>query len=208
MTLMTCHGGVDVEFFWIPDKNQSDDLKLTQLQKEIEKVMGPSLYTWGELTIEEVVGRLLKDRSLTLSVAESCSGGLISHRLTQVPGSSTYFERGLVTYSNRSKQELLGVKSKTLEQYGAVSSNVAREMAMGVRERAGTNLGLSVTGIAGPEGGSDQKPVGLVYCALASRKECSCQSFRFVGSREVIKKKSALVALNMLRLYLEQENGR
>jgi nicotinamide-nucleotide amidase len=206
MNLIIRNGGVDVEFFLKDGKYQSGHMKPSQLKKEVEKLFGASLYTWGELDMEEVVGKLLKDKNLTLSVAESCTGGLISHRLTQVPGSSAYFERGLVTYSNRSKQELLGVKSETLAQYGAVSSNVAREMAMGVREKTGTDLGLSVTGIAGPEGGSIKKPVGLIYFGLASPKQIYCQSHRFIGSREAIKMKGSLAGLNMLRQYLVQGN--
>jgi nicotinamide-nucleotide amidase len=202
ITLMIRNGGVDIEFFLLPNKHQSVEMRSSQLRMEIEKILGPSLYTWGESAMEEVVGDLLKEKCMTLAVAESCTGGLISHRLTQVPGSSAYFERGVVTYSNRSKQELLDVKSKTLEQFGAVSSNVALEMAMGIREKSGTDIGLSVTGIAGPEGGSAEKPVGLVYCGLASRKEYYAHSFKFQGSREVIKMKSTLACLNMLRQYL------
>lgn len=202
ITLTIRNGGVDIEFFLLPNKHKSVEMRSSQLRMEIEKILGPSLYTWGESAMEEVVGDLLKEKCMTLAVAESCTGGLISHSLTQVPGSSAYFERGVVTYSNRSKQELLDVKSKTLEQYGAVSSNVALEMAMGIREKSGTDIGLSVTGIAGPEGGSAEKPVGLVYCGLASRKEYYAHSFKFPGSREVIKMKSTLACLNMLRQYL------
>ena len=204
VTLLARDGGVDIDFFLSPDKYSSSDTKLEQIKIRVRNLLGSALYVWGDSSLEEVVGDLLREKKLTLSVAESCTGGLISHRLTQVPGSSKYFERGLVTYSNRSKQELLGVRSKTLEQHGAVSSHVAREMAMGIRERADTDLGLSVTGIAGPEGGSDEKPMGLVYCALASIKECFCQSFNYMGARDLIKMKSALAGLNMLRQYLTQ----
>jgi nicotinamide-nucleotide amidase len=206
VNLIIRNGGVDVEFFLKDGKYQSGNMKSAQLKKEVEKLFGSSLYAWGEIDMEEVVGKLMKDKNLTLSVTESCTGGLISHLLTQAPGSSAYFERGLVTYSNRSKRELLGVKSETLAQYGAVSSNVAREMAIGVREKTCTDLGLSITGIAGPEGGSIEKPVGLVYCALATPKDCYCRSHRFIGSREAIKMKSSLAGLNMLRQYLDKGN--
>lgn len=204
MNLIIRNGGVDVEFFLKDGKYQSGNMKSSQLKKEVENLLGASLYTWGDSGLEEVVGELLKEKSLTLSVAESCTGGLISHLLTQVPGSSVYFERGIVAYSNRSKQELLGVKSGTLDKHGAVSSAVAREMANGIREKTGTDLGLSVTGIAGPEGGSIEKPVGLVYFGLASPKKSYGKSHRFIGSREAIKMKSALAGLNILRQYLVQ----
>jgi nicotinamide-nucleotide amidase len=206
MNLIIRNGGVDVEFFLKNGKYESGNMNPSQLKKEVEKLFGSSLYAWGELNLEEVVSRLLKEKNLTLSVAESCTGGLISHLLTQVPGSSVYFERGIVAYSNRSKQELLGIKPETLGKHGAVSSAVAREMATGIRKKTDTDLGLSVTGIAGPEGGSIEKPVGLVYFGLASPKQYYCKSHRFVGSREAIKMKSALAGLNMLRQYLVRGN--
>ena len=118
-------------------------------------------------TMEEVVGRRLAMTEFTLAVAESCTGGLIAQRLTSVPGSSKYFIEGAVTYSNESKIRLLGVDKKLIREFGAVSQQVARDMARGVRHRAKTDFGLAVTGIAGPGGGTEEKPVGLVFIALA-----------------------------------------
>jgi len=203
VNLIARNGGVDIGFTMMPDRHNPVEVTVARIKMEVEKLLGASLYAWKEQCLEEIVGRLLASKSLTLGIAESCTGGLISHLVTQVPGSSAYFERGLVTYSNQAKQELLGVSADTLEQHGAVSSQTAREMAKGVRERADTDIGLGVTGIAGPGGGSEEKPAGLVYVALASRKECLCHSFRFTGTRETVKMRSAMVSLNMLRQYLE-----
>ncbi len=202
--LMASEAGVDIEFFLDPTICSSYNYDSSKLKKDIKELLGSAIYAWDNISMEEVVGQLLSRHGLTLAIAESCTGGLIAHRLTQIPGSSKYLDRAIVTYSNRSKHELLDIKSSTLEEHGAVSSIVAREMAIGVRKRAGTDLGLSTTGIAGPEGGSDEKPVGLVYCGIASANECSSQSFRFFGERYSIKMKSSQAALNLLRQYLEE----
>ncbi len=156
----------------------------------------------GEL-LEEKVGRLLGERGLTLALAESCTGGLVGHRVTSVAGSSTYFERGVVTYSNRAKEDLLGVSRQTLEAHGAVSHQTAREMALGARERAGTDLGLAITGIAGPGGGSPEKPVGTVFFGLAHGEHVESHLRHFQGSRAQVKQQSAEAALDLLRRYLE-----
>ena len=168
----------------------------------IREVLGDSIFAEGQETMEEVVGRLLRQRRFTLSLAESCTGGLIGHRLTQVPGSSHYLERGVVCYSNQSKIDLLGVSKKTLLAYGAVSAQVAAAMAKGVRLRSKTHVGLSVTGIAGPDGGSAEKPVGLVYVGLSARGFHSTQEFRFYGDRQAIKLRASQGALDYLRRWL------
>jgi PncC family amidohydrolase len=121
-----------------------------------------------ENVLEAVVGRLLKQRGLTLAVAESCTGGLVSHRITDVPGSSVYYQGSVTSYSNEVKERVLRVKRDTLERYGAVSEQAAREMAQGVRDVLHADVGLAVTGVAGPDGGTPEKPVGLVYIALAA----------------------------------------
>ncbi|MBI3599231.1 MAG: CinA family protein, partial [Nitrospinae bacterium] len=139
---------------------------------------------------------------LTLSIAESCTGGLVSHLITNVPGSSDYFERGCVVYSNRAKVELLGVPEDTIKRYGAVSSYAAVAMAEGVKTKSGTDIGLSITGIAGHGGGTIEKPVGLVYIAIAGDKKTDWKEYRFKGGREEIKLKSATAALELLRDYL------
>ncbi len=155
-------------------------------------------------TMESVVGRLLGEQKLTLAVAESCTGGLIGHRLTQVPGSSGYLDRVAVTYSNRAKVELLGVPAALIDRHGAVSAEVAAAMAHGMRERSGTSVGLSVTGIAGPGGATETKPVGLVYVGLdGGPNDTLTKEFRFHGGdRNVIKQRSSQAALDLLRRWL------
>ncbi len=170
---------------------------------EIRQRLGEFVFAEGEDTMEAVVGRLLADKQLTLAVAESCTGGLIGHRLTQVPGASTYLDRVVVSYSNRSKAELLGVPTELITEHGAVSEMVAAAMAKGVRERSGTAVGLSVTGIAGPGGGTATKPVGLIYTGLAWGGEaCLTREFRFHGDRAAIKLRSSQAALDLLRRWL------
>lgn len=165
--------------------------------------LGELVYAEGTDTMEEVVGHALTARKMTIAVAESCTGGLIGHRLTQVPGSSNYLDRVLVCYSNEAKVELLGVSKTVLERHGAVSSEVAAAMARGVRERSRADMGLSVTGIAGPGGATAQKPVGLVYVGFDARGTgVLAKEFRFHGPRDVIKMRAAQAALNLVRLWL------
>ena len=154
------------------------------------------------MRIEEKIGRVLRDRKLTLSIAESCTGGLTSNLITNVNGSSNYFERGYVVYSNRSKIELLDVPEDTIKKHGAVSSHTAIAMAEGVKRKSGTDIGLSVTGIAGPSGGTIKKPVGLVYIAVAGDKKIEYKEYRFRGKRHEIKLESANAALKCLIEYL------
>ncbi len=168
----------------------------------VVEVLGEAAYGRDEERLEAVVGRLLRERRLSLAVAESCTGGLVGHRLTEVPGSSAYFERGVVVYSNRAKEVLLGVPPALLEAHGAVSAPVAEAMARGVRERAGTDFGLAITGIAGPEGGSPAKPVGTVFIAVAGPKAAEVRRFGFGGDRTENKALSALWALELLRRHL------
>ena len=148
---------------------------------------------------------MLVRKKMTLAVAESCTGGLLSHRLTNIPGSSKYYECGIVSYSNRAKVGVLGISGIIIKEKGAVSEEVAREMALRIRKLRETDLGIGITGIAGPAGGSPEKPVGLVYMALSSSKGIQCQRFVFSGERKLIKWKSSQAALNMLREYLERE---
>ena len=154
------------------------------------------------MKIEEEIGRLLRNKKLTLSVAESCTGGLISNMITNFAGSSDYFERGYVVYSNRSKIELLDVPEEIIKGYGAVSSHSAIVMAEGVKRKSGTDIGLSVTGIAGPGGGTIEKPVGLVYIAVAGKKKTECKEYKFKGERLKIKSESAKAALKDLKNYI------
>jgi nicotinamide-nucleotide amidase len=161
------------------------------------------IFAEGSESMEEVIGKLLVKEKYTLALAESCTGGLIGHRLTQVPGSSAYVDRGMICYSNKAKIELLGVPEDLIERYGAVSAEVAGAMAKGVRERSGVSIGLSVTGIAGPGGATATKPVGLVYVGLnADNGDTVTREHRFHGDRSVIKQRSSQAALDLLRRWV------
>jgi len=160
------------------------------------------IFARDEETLEGTVAALLTEKKLTLSIAESCTGGLITDRLTDISGSSVFLERGAVTYSNLAKTELLGVPEATLKEYGAVSEPTARLMAEGVRKLGHTHLGISTTGIAGPTGGSDQKPAGTVYIALADGKETLCREYLFRWERRRVKVATSQAALAMLKRYL------
>lgn len=155
-------------------------------------------YATDGQSLEKVVAKQLLDSQRTLALAESCTGGLVAHRLTNIPGSSGFFERGYVVYSNQAKCEDLGVKVETLEQFGAVSAETAKEMAEGVRRRAQTDFGLAITGIAGPGGQTPEKPVGLVYISLASLGDTIVERHVFGGNREQVKNRAALGALQLL----------
>ena len=178
------------------------DALLDDLSLKIEKALGNSVFSFGGETMEEVVGRRLSMTDFTLAVAESCTGGLIAQRLTNVPGSSKYFIEGVVTYSNESKTRLLGVDKKIIKEFGAVSQQVARDMARGVRHKAKTDFGLAVTGIAGPDGGTHDKPVGVVYIALADDAHTEHKRFVIPGDRELIRWRASQAALDMLRRRL------
>lgn len=149
--------------------------------------------------MEEVVGALLREKRLTLATAESCTGGLLAHRLTNVSGSSTYFRGGVVAYANEAKVDLLGVDTETLARHGAVSAEVACQMAVGVRTRFHADVGIATTGIAGPDGGTPQKPVGLVFMAVADAAGTAVRELRAGGEREYIKNWSAQLALDAVR---------
>jgi nicotinamide-nucleotide amidase len=178
------------------------DALLDDLSLKIEKALGNSAFSFRGETMEEVIGRRLSMTEFTLAVAESCTGGLIAQRLTSIPGSSKYFLEGVVTYSNESKTRLLGVDKKVIKEFGAVSQQVARDMARGVRHKAKTDFGLAVTGIAGPGGGTEEKPVGLVYIALADDAHTEHKRFVIPGDRELIRWRASQAALDMLRRRL------
>lgn len=181
----------------------SEIAALDQATYAVRHDLGGLVYAEGAETMEEVVGRALATRRMTIAVAESCTGGLIGHRLTQVPGSSTYLDRVLVCYSNEAKMELLDVPKAVLARHGAVSPEVAAAMARGVRERSKADVGLSVTGIAGPGGNTAQKPIGLVYVGFDARGTgVLTKEFRFHGPRDTIKLRASQAALNVLRQWL------
>ena len=184
------------------DKNEDADLLIRPVITEIYKRLGNSVYTEEDKLMEEVVAEMLIKQNITIAIAESCTGGLISSRLTEIPGVSKVFNRGIISYSNESKVENLSVSTETLNKYGAVSKQSAEEMAIGVRKLSGTDIGLSITGIAGPDGGSDEKPVGLVYIGLADKDGANVKELRLWGRRERIRHVAALNAFDMIRQYI------
>jgi nicotinamide-nucleotide amidase len=188
------------------EKALAAERKLDKLERVIEERLGPYIISRNDQTLEQVVGELLLQKKWTLSVAESCTGGLIGHRLTSVPGSSAYFDRGMVTYSNRAKTEMLGIPGKVLLRFGAVSRETALLMARGIRQASRSSLGLAVTGIAGPGGGSPEKPVGTVWIALSTSRGEKAIHYLFGGSREQIKILSAYTALNWVRRVLSDDS--
>ncbi|HEX8891600.1 MAG TPA: competence/damage-inducible protein A [Pyrinomonadaceae bacterium] len=178
------------------------ELLLDGLAGQIEERLGHSIFAFRGETMEEVVGLRLAVGGFTLAVAESCTGGLISQRLTEVPGSSVYFMEGVVTYSNDAKIRSLGVDAELIEKHGAVSAEVAEAMAEGVRHRADTDFGIAVTGIAGPGGGTEEKPIGLVFIALSDDAHTEHRKLMIPGDRHLIRWRSSQAALDLLRRRL------
>lgn len=169
---------------------------------KVEDRLKGHIFGYDDDTLEGSLACLLNQQEVRIAVAESCTGGLVAKILTDLPGSSGYFWGGICTYSNEAKKALLGVSKDTLENNGAVSAETAEEMAQGLLLRSGVDIALSITGIAGPEGGSEEKPVGLVYLSLASRGQVSTRELRFVGSRGAIRTLAAKSALDYVRRYL------
>ena len=178
------------------------DAKIEELEKKIREILGTYVYGTADQTLEKVVGKLLSEREKTIAVAESCTGGLIGAKFTNISGSSKYFERGVVTYSNQAKTELLKVPLEIIEKYGAVSEEVAILMAEGVRGLAKTDYGLSATGIAGPKGGTPDKPVGTVYIGFAHENYSFAQRFQFAEDRMTNRERATQAAVNTVRLFL------
>ncbi len=187
---------------------QAVESLLASAERDLRDALGEDCYGCDGDALAAVVGELLVERRLAVSVAESCTGGLLGHRLTAAPGSSRYFERGVIAYSNQAKEELLGVPAPLLGAHGAVSAPVAEAMATGICRVGGSPCGLAVTGFAGPDGGSPAKPVGTVFVACAAPRptgggpEVAVRHFRFAGGRDVIQRQSAQAALDMLRRAL------
>jgi nicotinamide-nucleotide amidase len=183
--------------------------KIAPVEEEILSRLGDYYFGEDDETLESAVGRLLKERGATLALAESCTGGLLAKRLTDIAGSSAYFKEGLVTYSDESKERWLGVARELLMEHGAVSEPVARKMAEGARKLAGTDYGLSVTGIAGPDGGTEEKPVGLVVVGISDAEGTLVERLdlsAWAKSRAVIRERSANRAFDLLRLRIEERN--
>jgi nicotinamide-nucleotide amidase len=183
------------------------DVVLDTAVVALQNALGTSVFSIDGRSLEAVVGELLTAKQITIAVAESCTGGLLMSRLTDVPGSSAYVERGVVCYSNRSKTELADVPEALIAQHGAVSEPVAEALARGIRARAGTTIGVGITGIAGPGGATAEKPVGTVAVAVVFGDEIRVRTFQFVGGREMVKFQAAQSALNLTRLLVMGKPG-
>lgn len=179
---------------------------LCSLEGKLSSRLGEYIFAHDEETMQEIVGKLLTERHRTLAVAESCTGGLVANWLTNVPGSSTYFQGGVVSYSNQLKEQLLQVPAETLRKHGAVSQEVAEAMAVGIRRLAQVDFGAATTGIAGPSGGTPEKPVGLVYIAVADSAGVDCRRYEWRGTREIIKQRAAQAVLNLIRQRILKTN--
>jgi nicotinamide-nucleotide amidase len=181
--------------------------KLEKLSLKIAEKLGVAVFSLNGETMEEVVGRLLAERKETLAVAESCTGGLIGARITDVAGASSYFLQGVIAYANEAKIELLDVPSKLIEEHGAVSAEVAEAMASGIRKKANSDYGISVTGIAGPSGGTKEKPVGLVFIGYSDRDETKSIKMILPGDRYLIRWRASQAALDYLRRKILHKGG-
>jgi nicotinamide-nucleotide amidase len=181
------------------DSEQEADATLETLAGKIAEALGTAVFAVDGETLEEVVGKMLTDTGKTLALAESCTGGLIGMRLTDVPGSSKYFLEGAITYSNEAKIRTLGVEKELLDAHGAVSAETAEAMAAGIREKVGSDYGISVTGIAGPDGGTEEKPVGTVFVGYADSSGTRSLKMTLPGDRYLIRWRSSQAALDYLR---------
>ncbi|MFH1783039.1 MAG: competence/damage-inducible protein A [Candidatus Omnitrophota bacterium] len=175
---------------------------IKRIEKKINKRMGNYIFGYDSELLEEVAGNLLLKKKKTISLAESCTGGLLANRITNVPGSSKYFILGTVTYSNASKSKVLGIPLSIIDKHGAVSKEVASLMAKNIRKISGADIGIGISGIAGPGGGTKKKPVGLVYITLSTKNKTICKKYGFLGQREIIKHKASQVALDLIRKAL------
>ena len=188
------------------DPQQATEI-LDMTENEIRARLGSKVFGRDEETMFEVVGQLLRQQGLNIATAESCTGGLLGTALTQEPGSSDFYQGGIISYADTAKEKLLGVQRETLRMSGAVSAEVAKEMAVGIRSRLGTDLALSTTGIAGPSGASEQKPIGLVYIGLATADGVDARKFQFYGERESVRQLTLMAALDWVRQYMLSLKG-
>jgi nicotinamide-nucleotide amidase len=200
-TILAGLGQVELHLVTQSNDAAAADVALNDAVAQLATALGPDLVSTDGAVLEAVVGDLLRRRGWWVAFAESCTGGLATSRMTDIPGSSEYVERSIVAYSNRAKIELLDVPETLINEHGAVSEPVAVAMASGIRRRAGVNIGIGITGIAGPGGGSEQKPVGTV-CIAVDGGDATVRPFRFPGGREMVKAMSANWAIDMLRRYL------
>jgi len=198
-TILATHGAIEVHLRARAASVEKAEAMLDELGDKIELALGDHVFSSKNESLEEVVGMYLVMRQKSLAVAESCTGGLLAERLTRIPGSSNFFLGGVVCYSNDLKTKLAGVPPPLLETQGAVSKPVAQALAEGIRARTGASMGIGITGIAGPSGGTPEKPVGLVFVALADERGTQVREFRFPGSRERVRVWASQMALEMIR---------
>ena len=198
-TILADRGVIELHLAARARTEQDGNNLLTELSTQLEDALGHHVFSTRGETLEEVVGEWLCFRRDTLAVAESCTGGLLAARITDIPGSSDYFLEGVVPYSNEAKMDLLGVPEHLFASHGAVSAEVAQAMAEGIRERSAASFGIGITGIAGPDGGSDEKPVGLVYIGLAEEAGTDTRRYHFPGDRYLIRQLTVNAALDLLR---------
>jgi nicotinamide-nucleotide amidase len=201
-TILAVMGSIELHLTASAASRAEAEAALDAAVQELRDLLGTTIYSVDGRQLEAVIGDLVRDKRLTLAVAESCSGGLLASRITDVPGSSEYFDRGVVCYSNRAKEEMLGVPAALIAAHGAVSEPVASAMAGGIAERSGSDIGIGITGIAGPGGGTPEKPVGTVAIAVKTPSATQIRTFQFLGGRDMVKFQSAQAAMNMLRLML------
>jgi nicotinamide-nucleotide amidase len=201
-TILFNRAEIEIHLTAQADDEDAANALLNELADKIAAPLGPALFSRHGETMEEVVAHLLTAQSRTLALAESCTGGLIAERLTEIPGSSVFFMEGVVAYANEAKTRALNVPAELIAAHGAVSGQVAEAMAVGVKERAGTDFGVSVTGIAGPGGGTPEKPVGLVYIGLADAGGVTHRRLQFPGDRHLVRWRASQGALELLRRRL------
>jgi nicotinamide-nucleotide amidase len=207
-TILAVMGQIELHLTAAAPDRATGDAALNAAVDALVSALGAAVYSVDGRPLEAVVGDLLRQAHWTIAAAESCTGGLLMARLVSIPGSSAYVDRGLVAYSNQAKVDWLGVPQALLDEHGAVSEPVARAMADGIRSRAGTNVGIGITGIAGPDGGTPQKPVGTVAIAVVTDADARVRTFEFIGNREQVNFQSTQAAMNMLRLRLTGSDAR
>ncbi|MFN0124829.1 MAG: competence/damage-inducible protein A [Blastocatellia bacterium] len=201
-TILAKNGQIELHLTARATSDTEAEALLDKLAIPLEEALGPNIFSKSGETLEQVVGGLLKEKQMTVATAESCTGGLLAGRITSVPGSSAWFHEGVVSYANTTKTELLNVPSVLLEKHGAVSAEVAEAMAIGIRRRARSGIGVGITGIAGPAGGTEEKPVGLVFIGLSDDEQSMARQFLFPGDRQLIRELSVKAALDMIRRRL------
>jgi nicotinamide-nucleotide amidase len=202
--------GVDHPFVHLKLRAAGDDWeeRLDQAEVSIRKKLGDFIVARERETLAQNVAAMMKQSGLTLALAESCTGGMVAEWLTAIPGASSFLDRAAVTYSNQAKNDWLGVSKRILHEYGAVSEFCARAMATGLRQATRTDITLAITGIAGPDGGTDDKPVGTVFIALSAGDAEQAKRYTFGGTRDQVRRASACMALEWLRRYLIEHQRR